>query len=177
MPHDPAHHSAHPAVTNTGTRQKVNFPPLLKRNTLASMRMHLQGLGEIQQALAEEHFDEAAQIATMKLGMSSMHGNQMAEETKYMPSDMKQLGAQVHHHAGEFAVAVQNAAVTSDARKPCCCCRRSRKPALSAMRRISFNESCYRKRIALNTGLRPLPNSGTEGAGIFAIHHGIERLL
>ena len=118
MQHDPAHHSAHPAGTNTGARQEVNFPPRVKRNTLATMRMHLQGLGEIQQALAEEHYDEAARVATMKLGMSSMYGNQAAEEAKYMPPGMKQLGAQLHYQAGEFAVAAQDAAVTGDIRKP-----------------------------------------------------------
>jgi hypothetical protein len=118
MQHDPAQHSPHAIVTDTGATQEVNFPPLVKRNTLATMRMHLQGLAEIQQALAESHFDEAAQIATMKLGMSSMHGNQMTEGAKYMPPGMKQLGARVHQQAGEFAVAAQDANVTGDIRKP-----------------------------------------------------------
>ncbi len=100
------------------SRQEVVFPPLVKRHTLATMRMHLQGLGEIQQALADGHFEEAAHIATMNLGMSSMHGNQMAEDAKYMPQGMMKLGALMHQRAAEFAVAAQNAAATGDVRPP-----------------------------------------------------------
>ncbi|WP_051849436.1 hypothetical protein [Thiomonas sp. FB-Cd] len=107
-------HAASPA----DTRQNVDFPPMLKQKTLATMRMHLQGLAEIQQALAEHRFDAAAQIATMKLGMSSMHGDQMTEEARYMPPGMRHLGAQLHQQAGEFAVAAQDAAVTGDSAKP-----------------------------------------------------------
>lgn len=100
------------------TRQEVVFPPLVKHQTLATMRMHLQGLAEIQQALAEGHFQEAAHIATMNLGMSSMHGNQMAEEMKYMPPGMRKLGALMHQRAGEFAIAAQDAAATGDIQPP-----------------------------------------------------------
>ncbi len=82
------------------------------------MRMHLQGLSEVQQALAERHFDEAAQIATMNLGMSSMHGSQETDDAKYMPPGMKRLGALMHQRAEAFALAAQNAAITGDVRKP-----------------------------------------------------------
>ncbi len=108
----------HVAVTVAKTRFDVVFPPPVKHQALAAMRMHLQGLGEIQRALAEHHFDEAAQIATMKLGMSSMHGSQMEEESRYMPAGMKQLGAQLHREAGEFALAAQDASVSGNIEKP-----------------------------------------------------------
>ncbi|MHB8392558.1 MAG: hypothetical protein ACYDDA_16010 [Acidiferrobacteraceae bacterium] len=100
------------------TRQEVIFPPLDKRRTLAAMRMHLQGLSAVQQALAEGHFDQAAQIATMSLGMSSMHGSQETDDAKIMPPGMLKLGALMHRRAEEFAVAAQNAAMTGDVRKP-----------------------------------------------------------
>ena len=100
------------------SREEVVFPPLVKRQTLATMRMHLQGLAQIQQALAEGKFEEAAHIATMNLGMSSMHGNQMAEDAKYMPPGMMRLGALMHRRAEEFAVAAQDAAATGDVRPP-----------------------------------------------------------
>ena len=108
----------HVAATVAKTRFDVVFPPLVKHQALATMRMHLQGLGEIQRALAEHHFDEAAQIAAMKLGMSSMYGNQMEEEARYMPPGMKQLGAQLHREAGEFALAAQDASVSGNTDKP-----------------------------------------------------------
>ena len=113
---DPAH-SMFPDI-GQDTRQEVAFPPLVKRQMLATMRMHLQGLGEIQQALADGHFEVAAHIATMNLGMSSMHGNQMAEDAKYMPEGMMRLGALMHQRAGEFAVTAQNAAATGDIQQP-----------------------------------------------------------
>jgi cytochrome c556 len=99
-------------------RELVHFPPALQRETLATMRGHLQGLAEIEQALAEGRMNDAARIATMKLGMSSMHGDQMEQETKYMPPPMRELGAQLHRQAGEFAVAAQDAAATGDTRQP-----------------------------------------------------------
>ena len=113
MPQSPQH-----AQSPAHTRQNVDFPPMLRRTTLATMRMHLQALAEIQKALAEHRFDAAAQIATMKLGMSSMHGEQMTDEARYMPPGMRRLGAQLHQQAGEFAVAAQDAAVTGDSAKP-----------------------------------------------------------
>jgi len=99
-------------------RIEVAFPPLLKRQTLATMRMHLQGLSEVQQALADKKFEKAAEIATMTLGMSSMHGNQMPEESKYMPQGMRKLGALMHQRAAKFAISAQNAAATGDVRLP-----------------------------------------------------------
>lgn len=99
-------------------RQLVRFPLQVKRETLATMRRHLQGLAAIQAALADDHFGEAARIATMTLGMSSMATNQGEEEARYMPPGMKMLGMQLHRQAEAFALAAQNAAVTGDTRKP-----------------------------------------------------------
>lgn len=108
----------HHADRGRDTRQLVHFPQSLRRETLATMRTHLEGLAEIQQALAEGRLNDASRIATMKLGMSSMHGDQMAQEAKYMPLAMRELGAQLHRQAGEFAVAAQDAAATGDTRRP-----------------------------------------------------------
>ena len=113
MPQGPQH-----APSPADMRQSVDFPPKVRRATLAAMRKHLQGLAEVQQALAEHHFDTAAQIATMKLGMSSMTVDQMTKEAQFMPPGMKQLGAQMHRQAGEFALAAQEAGVTGDGAKP-----------------------------------------------------------
>ena len=108
---------AHPG-DGPDSRQLVHFPPILQRQTLATMRMHLQGLAEIQQALSEGRLNDASQIATMNLGMSSMHGDQMEQEAKYMPPGMQQFGAQLHQQAGEFALAAQDAAATGDTKQP-----------------------------------------------------------
>ncbi len=105
------------AAHESDHRVAVLFPPLVKRETLATMRMHLQGLAEIQQAMAAGDLDSAARIASMKLGMSSMHGDQAQEEARYMPPGMRALGARLHRQAGEFAVAAQDAAATGSVRK------------------------------------------------------------
>jgi mono/diheme cytochrome c family protein len=81
------------------------------------MRMHLQGLAEIQQAMAVGDLDAAARIASMKLGMSSMPGDQARQEARHMPPGMRELGARLHRQAGEFAVVAQDAAATGDVRK------------------------------------------------------------
>ncbi len=113
--------SAQPAAAAmhaTDSRQLVHFPPELRRRTLASMRLHLQGLAEIELALAAGHAGTAAEIATMKLGMSAMHGAQMEQEARYMPPGMRALGARLHQQAAAFAVAAQDAQATGDTRRP-----------------------------------------------------------
>ena len=105
------------AEHESAPRVPVQFPPLVKRETLATMRMHLQGLAEIQQAMGAGDLDAAARIASMKLGMSSMHGDQARQEARYMPPGMRELGARLHRQAGEFAVAAQDAAATGEVRK------------------------------------------------------------
>ena len=100
------------------TRVEVAFPPELRREVLATMRMHLQGLAEIQQAMAQGRFDDAARAASMSLGMSSMHGDQAEQEARYMPPGMRELGARLHMQAGEFIVAAQDATATGDLHKP-----------------------------------------------------------
>ena len=107
-----------PQMPPGGARVAVAFPPQLKREVLATMRMHLQGLARIQQAMADGQYDEAAQVASMALGMSSMHGDQASEEARYMPPGMLALGRQLHMQAGAFALAAQDATATGDSRKP-----------------------------------------------------------
>ena len=105
------------AAQDSDPRVPVQFPPLVRRETLAAMRMHLQGLAEIQQAMTAGKLDSAARIASMMLGMSSMHGGQAQEGARYMPPGMRELGARLHRQAGEFAVAAQDAAATGEVRK------------------------------------------------------------
>ena len=106
------------APTARDGRVPVAFPPALKREVLATMRMHLQGLAQIQQAMAQGRFDQAASLASMTLGMSSMHGDQARREARYMPPGMRELGARLHMQAGQFALAAQDATATGDTARP-----------------------------------------------------------
>jgi len=116
----PAASAAMPAAAapQADSRAVVRFPPELRQDVLATMRMHLQGLAEIQQAMAQGRFDDAARVASMTLGMSSMHGDQAQQEARYMPPGMRELGARLHMQAGEFIVAAQDATATGDLHKP-----------------------------------------------------------
>lgn len=114
----PAASTALPAAPQADGRAEVRFPPELRREVLATMRMHLQGLAEIQQAMSQGRFDDAARVASMTLGMSSMHGDQAEQEARYMPPGMRELGARLHMQAGEFILAAQDATATGDLHKP-----------------------------------------------------------
>lgn len=102
-------HSAAP-----DTRQRVNFPDAMKAHTLASMRDHLQALGEIQSALASGAADKAGEIAERRLGMGSLRDHNAHEASKVMPQGMQDMGTAMHRSASRFALAAQNAAVTGD---------------------------------------------------------------
>lgn len=96
-------------------RITVDFPPLIKEHTLASMRLHLEGLAHIQSELAQSQFSAAAATARHYLGMnSSMNAPNMQAEVHFMPPEMKRLGAQMHHAAEAFAESADNAVVTHD---------------------------------------------------------------
>lgn len=60
----------------TDTRPLVELPEQMRLHMLSNMRDHLLALQQIQDALANERFDEAAQIAEERLGMTSLelHG-------------------------------------------------------------------------------------------------------
>ncbi len=117
----PMHHPmAGPGTASAkpDTRILVKFPPRLRRAVLATMRMHLQGVSEVQQAMTAGRYGDAARIASMTLGMSAMADGQMQQEARYMPAGMRQMGSTLHMQAGEFVLAAQDAEATGDTRKP-----------------------------------------------------------
>gem|GEM_PF-3728463 len=105
--------------TSRDTRIEVVFPPLVKSQTLATMRRHLVGMAAIQHDLAEKNFDAAAEAAIEYLGVSSLLNRQsMHDEIRYMPPEMKNLGANMHRAVAHFVEIVQNANVTGDIQPP-----------------------------------------------------------
>jgi len=58
------------------TRQTISLPVPMREHMLANMRDHLSALSEIQLALAAGRYEEAADIAEQRIGMSSLerHG-------------------------------------------------------------------------------------------------------
>jgi hypothetical protein len=116
------------AVMPADSRQAVHFPKDLREHTLANMRDHLLSLQRIEEALAVEDYDKAADIAERRLGMSSLGLHGAHEVAKYMPPGMQDIGSAMHHSASQFARAAEESSATGDI-----------KPALAALSRITAN--------------------------------------
>jgi len=105
---EPPDHTAH---APSDTRQAIDMPPELRTHMLANMREHLIAMGEIQAALAKGNFDEAADIAENRIGMSSLEAHHASHLAPYMPKPMQELGMTMHRTASRFARTAQEAAV------------------------------------------------------------------
>ena len=68
QPHD----MATPRSAAVDARQLAKFPEPMRLHTITSMRDHLQALQEINAALSQNAFEQAASIAEQRLGMSSL---------------------------------------------------------------------------------------------------------
>jgi hypothetical protein len=130
-------HTQHDQGTQADARPLVKFPEPLRSHTLANMRDHLLALGEIQDALSRSQFDQAADIAEQRLGMSSLKTHGAHEVAKYMPQAMQNAGTAMHRSASQFATIAKDASVTGDL-----------KPSLAALARI--NQTC----VACHAGFR-----------------------
>jgi cytochrome c556 len=89
------------------TREKVNFPEMMKQHQLSNMRDHLAALNEILALLAKSELDKAADIAEHRLGMTSMASHNASHMAPYMPKGMQAIGSEMHHAASRFALAAQ----------------------------------------------------------------------
>ena len=108
--HDHAMHMQHQAqaakpaakAAPKDARQAVYFPKALREHTLANMRDHLLALQEIQEALAKQEYDRAADIAEHRLGMSSLSLHGAHDVAKYMPKGMQEAGTGMHRNASRL---------------------------------------------------------------------------
>lgn len=118
---DHQHHHSQPAATPKSSvaikPRLVKFPTRLREETLSNMRDHLLALAEIQDQLANGQFDQAAEIAEKRLGMSSLHDHGAHEVAKYMPKGMQEAGGAMHRAASRFALTAQEAAIDRDTGK------------------------------------------------------------
>lgn len=96
------------------TRQRVAMPAPMQEHMLANMRDHLAALGEIQAALADGKYEEAADIAEKRIGMSSLASHGAAHMAPYMPKPMQDIGTAMHRAASHFARSAQEAGATND---------------------------------------------------------------
>ena len=101
-------------VVAQDTRQKVEMPPMMQEHMLNNMRDHLRALTDIQEALAKKDFDQAAEIAEQRLGLSSLEAHGAAHMAPYMPKPMQDIGTAMHRAASRFARVAQEAPVKGD---------------------------------------------------------------
>lgn len=105
---EPPDHTAH---APRDASQAVDYPPELRAHMLANMREHLVAMGEIQAALAKGNFEQAADIAENRIGMSSLEAHDASHLAPYMPKPMQELGMTMHRAASRFARTAQEAEV------------------------------------------------------------------
>jgi len=103
-----------PALAADDARQSVSMPEMMQTHMRANMRDHLLAISEIQTALAAGQYDVAAEIAELRLGMSSLDAHGARHMAGFMPDGMQTIGTAMHHAASRFAATAQEAAVTND---------------------------------------------------------------
>jgi hypothetical protein len=116
----------HGTASVPDTRQAVEFSQAMRDHTLANMRDHLLALQQIEAALAKEEYDQAADIAERRLGMTALTLHGSYERAKFMPQGMRDVGSAMHGNASRLAVAAKDAGATGDL-----------KPVLDAMARVT----------------------------------------
>jgi hypothetical protein len=97
------------AAAGDDVRQAVDLPPMMQQHMMGNMRDHLAAISEIQAALGQGQFDQAAQIAESRIGMSSLVAHHAAHMAPYMPKGMQAIGTEMHHAASRFALTAAEA--------------------------------------------------------------------
>jgi hypothetical protein len=103
-----------PAAQADDVRQPVTMPAPMREHMLANMRDHLTALAEIQSALAAGKYEQAADVAEQRVGMSSLERHGASHMAPFMPQPMQDIGTNMHRAASRFARTTQEAAVTRD---------------------------------------------------------------
>jgi len=105
-------HHAH--ETSKDERQLVEFPAPAYHATLKSMRDHLRAISQIQGFLAEENYEAAADAAEKGLGQGHQHGEHGNHAARFMPAEMRQLGATMHNAANDLSLSLRNVPISND---------------------------------------------------------------
>ena len=95
-------------------RRELVVLPEMMQHMLVNMRDHLRAIAEIQDALADERFDVARNVAEERLGVSSLASHGASHIAPYMPEPMRAIGLQMHRAASQFALIAEEASVDGD---------------------------------------------------------------
>ena len=91
------------------SRQHVELPGPMREHMLGNMRDHLLALESITRQLANQQYDEAAEVAENRLGMSSLESHGASHMAQFMPEGMQTIGTAMHRAASRFSIAAQEA--------------------------------------------------------------------
>lgn len=114
------------------SRQRIAFPDPMREHMLSNMRDHLLALETITHQLANQQYDEAADVAETRLGMSSLNSHGASHIANFMPKEMQAIGTAMHKAASRFALSAKDAeldgglnkafSALSDVMKQCVAC-------------------------------------------------------
>ena len=88
-------------------RALVTMPEKMQEHMLTNMRDHLTAVNEILAHLNARRWQQAADVAEDRLGMSSLKAHGAAHMAGYMPKPMQDIGTSMHRAASRFALTAQ----------------------------------------------------------------------
>jgi hypothetical protein len=101
------HHAMHQSIIDT--RISLNLSPAMKQEQLANMRSHVEAVQSIVGLLSVGNFDQAAQTAHSKLGLT----DEMKKMCGMFGNDkFEQLGLAFHKSGDELGNAIQTQDLT-----------------------------------------------------------------
>jgi len=95
------------SIAEEDSRQLVELPEMMQQHMMSNMRDHLVAINEILVYMANGQLDQAAEVAELRLGMSSLESHGASHLARFMPEGMRQAGINMHRAASRFALKAQ----------------------------------------------------------------------
>ena len=95
------------SLADNDARRLVQLPERMQQHMMSNMRDHLAAINEILIYLGKGEFEEAAETAEYRLGMSSLESHGASHMAGFMPEGMRQAGTAMHEAASRFALKAQ----------------------------------------------------------------------
>lgn len=96
-----------PIVAHGDSRQFVEMPEMMQKHMMTNMRDHLAAINEILSSMGNGDLGKAADIAEMRLGVSSLDSHNADHMGKFMPGGMREAGTSMHKAASRFALVAE----------------------------------------------------------------------
>lgn len=95
------------AMADDDSRLLVELPEMMQQHMMSNMRDHLVAINEILISMKNGQLDRAAEVAELRLGMSSLESHGAAHLANFMPEGMRRAGTNMHKAASRFALKAQ----------------------------------------------------------------------